>query len=64
MLRVLTDNLEEKLKDQGKAGLIQGLFRGESINYIECINVDCESTRPDFFYDLALNVTVRSLLLF
>lgn len=56
MLRVLTDNLEEKMKTQGTAGNIQNLFRGELQNYIECINVECVSERLEHFYDLALNV--------
>ena len=56
MLRVLTDNLEEKMKESGQAGLIQQLFRGELLNYIECVNVDCVSERREHFYDLPLNV--------
>lgn len=31
-------------------GTIQQLFEGHIMNYIECINVDCKSTRKESFY--------------
>lgn len=37
-------------------GMITKLFEGHFFNYIECINVDCKSTRQEAFQDLQLDV--------
>ncbi|KAJ1511402.1 hypothetical protein HMI54_000845 [Coelomomyces lativittatus] len=55
-LRVLTDNLEEKMKGTPADGMIQSLFVGKMKSYIQCIDVDYESSRVEDFYDIQLNV--------
>ncbi|KAJ3354800.1 hypothetical protein GGF32_002372 [Allomyces javanicus] len=55
-LRVLTDNLEEKMKGTPADGMIQRLFVGQMKSYIKCVNVDYESSRTEDFYDIQLNV--------
>jgi ubiquitin carboxyl-terminal hydrolase 7 len=35
---------------------INYLFEGHTYSYIECINVDCRSTRKESFMDLQLDV--------
>jgi ubiquitin C-terminal hydrolase len=62
MLRVLTDNIEEKMKGTPEEGAIEKLFRGQYINFIECIDVDYRSTRKEYFYDISLNVRGCSTL--
>lgn len=37
-------------------GMVNKLFEGHVFNYIECINVDCKSTRTEAFQDLQLDV--------
>ncbi|KAH0791742.1 Clan CA, family C19, ubiquitin hydrolase-like cysteine peptidase [Histomonas meleagridis] len=54
--RVLLDNLEEKMKKTNLEGRIPDLFRGESRSFIRCRNVDYESSRSEYFYDLQLDV--------
>jgi len=56
LLRLLLDNLEEKMKKTEVEGRIAELFKGELENYIACVNVDFQSTRKEDFYDLSLNV--------
>ncbi|KAK6944170.1 MATH/TRAF domain [Dillenia turbinata] len=48
--RVLCEKLEDKMKGTVVEGTIQQLFEGHHMNYIECINVDCKSTRKESFY--------------
>uniref|UniRef100_A0A7N0VJD6 ubiquitinyl hydrolase 1 n=1 Tax=Kalanchoe fedtschenkoi TaxID=63787 RepID=A0A7N0VJD6_KALFE len=54
--RVLCEKLENKMKGTVVEGAIQNLFEGHHMNYIECINVDCKSTRKESFYDIQLDV--------
>ncbi|KAL9675747.1 hypothetical protein QQ045_003953 [Rhodiola kirilowii] len=54
--RVLCEKLEDKMKGTVVEGTIQKLFEGHHMNYIECINVDCKSTRKESFYDIQLDV--------
>ncbi|KAF8398034.1 hypothetical protein HHK36_016960 [Tetracentron sinense] len=54
--RVLCEKLEDKMKGTVAEGTIHQLFEGHHMNYIECINVDCKSTRKESFYDLQLDV--------
>eukprot|EP00002_Diphylleia_rotans_P005918 TRINITY_DN1515_c0_g1_i1.p1 TRINITY_DN1515_c0_g1~~TRINITY_DN1515_c0_g1_i1.p1 ORF type:complete len:1071 (-),score=238.11 TRINITY_DN1515_c0_g1_i1:366-3578(-) len=54
--RVLSDNLEQKMKGTPVDGTIANLFEGKTQNYIKCVNVDYESKREESFYDLSLNV--------
>ncbi|KAI9182836.1 ubiquitin-specific protease ubp15 [Blastocladiella emersonii ATCC 22665] len=55
-LRVLCDNLEEKMKGTPADGMIPWLFVGKMTSYIKCVNVDYESSRIEDFYDIQLNV--------
>ena len=54
--RVLIDTLETKMKGSPVEGMCEKLFRGQFINYIQCVDVDFKSTRPEYFYDLQLTV--------
>ncbi|KAI9219153.1 hypothetical protein BC828DRAFT_399081 [Blastocladiella britannica] len=55
-LRVLCDNLEEKMKGTPAHGMIPWLLVGKMKSYIKCVNVDYESARTEDFYDIQLNV--------
>eukprot|EP00040_Diaphanoeca_grandis_P020566 m.109383 g.109383 ORF g.109383 m.109383 type:complete len:1075 (+) comp27952_c0_seq2:248-3472(+) len=63
-LRVLMDNLEEKMKGKKIVdGLVQRLFMAKMKSYIKCTNVDFESSRVEDYYDVQLKVKgVKSLL--
>lgn len=54
--RILTDNLENKMKNTAVDGVIKGLFEGKMKSFIKCINVNFESSRTESFYDIQLNV--------
>ncbi len=54
--RVLCEKLEEKMKRTSVENTIAKLFEGHVVNYIECINVDYQSTRKESFMDLQLDV--------
>ena len=54
--RVLIDTLEMKMKGTPVEGTMEKLFRGEFTNYIECINVTYKSERPEYFYDLQMQI--------
>ena len=54
--RVLIDTLETKMKGTSVEGTMEKLFRGEFVNYIECVHVKFASNRPEYFYDLQLPV--------
>ena len=54
--RVLCDTLESKMKGTSVEGTIERLFRARYMNYIKCLKVDFQSNRPEFYYDLSLNV--------
>eukprot|EP00009_Paramoeba_aestuarina_P004998 CAMPEP_0201515204 /NCGR_PEP_ID=MMETSP0161_2-20130828/6832_1 /ASSEMBLY_ACC=CAM_ASM_000251 /TAXON_ID=180227 /ORGANISM="Neoparamoeba aestuarina, Strain SoJaBio B1-5/56/2" /LENGTH=1045 /DNA_ID=CAMNT_0047911971 /DNA_START=44 /DNA_END=3184 /DNA_ORIENTATION=+ len=54
--RVLIDTLEMKMKGTSVEGTMEKLFRGEFINYIQCINVAYKSERPEYFYDLQMPI--------
>lgn len=56
LLRLLVDNLEEKMKGTEVEGRMPELFKGVIQNYISCVHVDYQSTRKEDFYDLSLNV--------
>lgn len=55
-LRVLMDNIEEKMKETLVAGHVANLFAGTTRSYIRCTEVDFESAREETFYDVQLNV--------
>ncbi|GES93025.1 cysteine proteinase [Rhizophagus clarus] len=54
--RVLQDFLEGKMKGTKADGAITKPFVGKIKSYIKCINVDCESSRVEDFFDIQLNV--------
>lgn len=54
--RVLLDNLEEKMKGTNLEGRIADLFRGKSCSFVRCKEVDYESSKVEYFYDLQLDV--------
>ena len=53
---MLCEKVEDKMKGTAVEDTIKHLFEGHHMNYIECINVDCKSTRKESFYDLHLDV--------
>ena len=54
--RVLCEKLEEKMKGTKVDKVINQLYEGHTLNYIDCINVDFKSTRKESFMDLSLDV--------
>lgn len=54
--RVLCEKLEEKMKGTKVDKVINQLFEGHTLNYIDCINVNFKSTRKESFMDLSLDV--------
>ncbi|PWA00372.1 hypothetical protein BB558_003575 [Smittium angustum] len=54
--RVIQDNLETKMKGTKADGAIAKLFEGKMKSYIECVNVNYESSRIENYYDISLNV--------
>jgi ubiquitin carboxyl-terminal hydrolase 7 len=50
--RVLCEKLDEKMKQTTVEGTIQKLFEGHTSSYINCVDVDCQSTRREAFLDL------------
>eukprot|EP00735_Rhodelphis_limneticus_P006210 TRINITY_DN18589_c0_g1::TRINITY_DN18589_c0_g1_i1::g.1115::m.1115 TRINITY_DN18589_c0_g1::TRINITY_DN18589_c0_g1_i1::g.1115 ORF type:complete len:1073 (-),score=240.85,sp/Q9FPT1/UBP12_ARATH/37.32/0.0,UCH/PF00443.24/2.1e-55,USP7_C2/PF14533.1/50,USP7_C2/PF14533.1/61,USP7_C2/PF14533.1/4.6e-32,USP7_ICP0_bdg/PF12436.3/0.15,USP7_ICP0_bdg/PF12436.3/1.5e-25,USP7_ICP0_bdg/PF12436.3/1.7e+02,USP7_ICP0_bdg/PF12436.3/2.5e+03,UCH_1/PF13423.1/2.5e-27,UCH_1/PF13423.1/6.5e+03,MATH/PF00917.21/9.1e-12,MATH/PF00917.21 len=56
LLRVLSDNIENKMKGTEVDGAINHMFEGEYQDVIECLNVDYKSTKKAVFQDLSLDV--------
>ncbi|CDW77585.1 ubiquitin carboxyl-terminal hydrolase 12-like [Stylonychia lemnae] len=54
---VLSDTLEQQMRDTPVNGTYSNLFEGITENVIECMNVDYESTRKDTFNCLQLSMT-------
>lgn len=54
--RILCDRLEEKMKGTRVEGMVNKLFEGQTLNYIDCINIDYKSSRREAFQDLQLDV--------
>jgi hypothetical protein len=50
------DILQDKLKDTNGEGLLNSMFGGEMVNYIECTEINYESVREECFLDIQLNV--------
>jgi ubiquitin carboxyl-terminal hydrolase 7 len=48
--RVLQDNLENTMKGTPVEGAIRKLFTGKMKSYIQCVDVDYESSRVEDFY--------------
>lgn len=55
-LRVLIDNLENKMQGTSLQDSIPRLFRGRYRNYIKCKNVDYRTVKEENFYDLSMEV--------
>lgn len=66
-MRVVIETIENKLKGTPQENDIAHLFRGNWKSFIRCINVDCEKSNIEPFYDLSLDVkgckTLRESLL-
>eukprot|EP00883_Tetradesmus_obliquus_P008816 jgi/Sobl393_1/19554/SZX64323.1 len=54
--RVLCEKLEEKMKGTRVERVINELFEGHTLNYLECVAVDYKSSRRESFMDLQLDV--------
>ncbi|KAK5941021.1 ubiquitin-specific protease ubp15 [Knufia obscura] len=54
--RILMDKLETRMKGTAADNALAKLFVGKSKTYIDCINVNYESSRIEDFWDLQLNV--------
>ncbi|KAG7397825.1 Ubiquitin carboxyl-terminal hydrolase 7 [Phytophthora boehmeriae] len=56
LYRILCDRLEEKMKHTRVDSAIQKLFEGKVRSFVQCVNVDFQSSRDESFYDLQLDV--------
>ena len=54
--RILMDKMEERMKGTKAEKALSDLFVGQMNTYIACINIDFESSRPEAFWDIQLNV--------
>ena len=59
LCRVLLDNLESKMSDTAVQETIPKLLKGLMRSYVRCIDVNFESSRDEYFYDVQLNVKGR-----
>ncbi|KAI9659775.1 MAG: hypothetical protein M1829_006537 [Trizodia sp. TS-e1964] len=55
--RKLMERMEEKMKGTEAENSLAQLFVGKTKTYIDCINVDYESSRIEDFWDIQLNVS-------
>ncbi|ETK75851.1 hypothetical protein L915_17613 [Phytophthora nicotianae] len=56
LYRILCDRLEEKMKNTPVDSAIQKLFEGKVRSFVQCVNVEFQSSREERFYDLQLDV--------
>lgn len=56
------ESLEKKAKEANATNFIEGLFKGQMENYIQCLKVDYKSTRLEDFQDIQLPVKDKSTL--
>ncbi|KAI9721698.1 MAG: hypothetical protein M1828_005066 [Chrysothrix sp. TS-e1954] len=54
--RILMDKMEERMKGTPAEKALPNMLVGQMKTYIACINVDYESSRPEDFWDIQLNV--------
>lgn len=54
--RILMEKLETRMKGTAAENALPELFVGKMKTYIECINVNMESSRKEDFWDIQLNV--------
>ncbi|RIB26138.1 hypothetical protein C2G38_2164167 [Gigaspora rosea] len=55
-IKILRNDLEDKLKNTNADGTISKLFAGTIKTCIRCVNVNCESLRIDDYYDIQLDI--------
>lgn len=60
--RILMDKMEERMKGTPAEKVLPALFVGRMKTYIDCINVDFESSRREDFWDIQLNVRGNATL--
>jgi ubiquitin carboxyl-terminal hydrolase 7 len=53
---LLSDIMEKKMKGTKAEGTFKFLFEGKSLNYIKCIDVDYNSIKEEYYYDLQLTI--------
>ena len=51
------ERMEERMKGTGAENALAKMFVGKMKTYISCINVDCESSKIEEFWDIQLNVS-------
>ncbi|GMF19456.1 unnamed protein product [Phytophthora lilii] len=56
LYRILCDRLEEKMKHTRVDSAIPKLFEGRVRSFVQCVDVDFQSSRDESFYDLQLDV--------
>lgn len=54
--RLLQEHIERKMVNTPAEATIKEIFVGKTRSYINCINVDYESSRSEEFYDIQLTV--------
>jgi hypothetical protein len=62
LCRVLLDALEQVMKGTPNEKLIQNLWQGKLLDYVQCKECRTESSRSDVFQDLSLVIQVRDAL--
>ena len=62
LCRILMDRMEERMKGTDAEKALPDLFLGQMKTYIQCINVDYESSRLEDFWDIQLNVRGNATL--
>lgn len=60
--RILMERMEIRMKGTSAERALPDLFVGSMKTYITCINVDYESSRPEEFWDIQLNVRGNNTL--
>ncbi|KAF6836255.1 Ubiquitin carboxyl-terminal hydrolase 21 [Colletotrichum plurivorum] len=55
--RKLMERMEAKMKDTPAERVLSNMFSGKLKSYMNCINVDYESSRVEEFWDVQLNVS-------
>jgi hypothetical protein len=61
-MRLVIENLEEKLRGTSQENAIANLFKGSYRSFVRCVSVAFESSRQETFYDLSLVVKGCSCL--
>lgn len=61
-MRVLIENIKQKMKGTENAEAISQLFRGKLSNFVTCLDLDHTSKNEEEFYDISLSVKDKSNL--